>query len=386
MKTKIKKKDIRKKVCGGEITIGSGAGVNDAVISTEAGAFQNEVTVNNGCSLITGANSYKKRKLIHAMIDDSLSNGHKVILIKINRNSNNDEFMDVLEYANMPNLTCYDVFSECLPYDLLSVDPNASVEELKKALFEKVSATGIYSITKLDDIGTFCDSYIDDTIERIRENGYININAFEAILQLAERYNNNDGNEHVRISDLFDDITSCEFEDCSFCDFIKESKEFIIMKFDCGIYKTNAAIIADMVLCDILNYQRKHNDEYLDLYFDDLNLQNYHIASPIRRIINEAKSINLTFTGISEEYYPKGTNKENVLNKFDDIYFLNPTNNSKEAVYKAIGLTSGEDWPLDNSDDGITYLNRRNDDVPKGYSTCIYRHNSSNRYADEENK
>ncbi len=326
-------------------------------------------SANNGCALITGYPTQHKRDFVSAKIRDSHERGNNTVLIENVGCLPPEAFGSHFAYSIPKEGTHYcDIFSNGIPFNLVGVNKNDDIAHIEKQVIEKLASTGECSVRKLDDIGKLTHIYVREHIAEIRKNGYIDVEALLNILSVAERNNDNDPDELERIYTLCDDLSSCGFSTVPADEYFKDPHQLKIMQIDSGGLSC-APEITDMLLAEIINYQSRHRDVHLDVYVDDVSDLNYSFSSPIGRIIRDAAHLNMSFIGISEDYYPRGTDIGDILCDVEYTYFLYPTSASKQAVFDEIGIEDEDDWPFDYLNDNIVVLKRRHNSITGG-STC----------------
>ena len=339
------------------------------IMKEELGVSLTGSSANNGCALITGYPNQHKRDFVSAMIRDSHERGNNTVVIENVGCLPPEAFGSHFAYSVPKDRTHYcDVFSKGFPFNLVAINKNDDIAHIEKQLTEKLAATGEYSIRHLDDIGKLVHSYVREHNEELRKNGWIDVNALQNILSVAERHNNNDPDELERINTLCEDLSSCGFSNVLENEYFHDPHQLKILQIDSGCLSC-APEITDMLLVDIIHYQNQHRDVHLDVYVDDISNLNYSFSGPIGRIIRDAAHLNMSFIGISKDYYPRYTDRGEVLCDVENTYFLYPTPTSKQAVYDELGIIDEKDWPFDYLNDNIVVLKRRHNDITGG-STC----------------
>ncbi len=338
-------------------------------MQAEFGGSLSVSSTNNGCTLITGYYNQHKCDFISAMIRNSLVCGSNTVLIENSVNLPPQAFDSHFTYNIPKDGICYcDALTNGFPFNLVAVSKDEGIASIEKQIFEKLAATGEYSVRHLDDIGKLVHIYVREHIEEIRKNGWIDVETICSILSVAERNNDNDPDELERIYALCDDLSNCGFSNVSADEFFKNSHQLKIVQIDSGCL-SSAPQITDMLLTDIMNYQYQHRDVHLDVYVNNVCDLNYSFSSPIGRIIRDAAYLNMSIICISEDYYPSGTDRRGVLCNVENMYFLYPTLASKQAVYDEIGIKDEKDCPFDYLHDNIVVLKRHHNDITGG-STC----------------
>ena len=373
----------------------------------------------NGHFYITGQSGYGKSYLLCQLLAKGFKLGHRVVAFASSKSFTYEKLCSSLSKSFVDqNVTIYDIDKDGIPINIFGIDRNAGLTVNKKLLLGVLQAgIGELSppqcnalrkvlsnvITELDDRGRItCDSIITKlngidkeffTAENVKDYLEPLLNELEACnyelskLNECDRHNcktiirrlNGDGKRSGTetldsllnsIEPLFEDIEVCRMGDMSWGEFLRNSKNIVVIRTESGNQ------LVDMLLATLYNYQHDNPQVALDVFLDELQNHNFTKTSPIRKIMKEGRNSHISFFGATQDYYPRNTELGSVMGKAGTQIFLKPSANSESLVLAELRYRKAELYRFDDMERGdiIVKANLFNQKLGRNVPTIISGH------------
>lgn len=295
-------------------------------VAGKAVTYSNE---ENGHCYVTGQSGSGKTYTLSQHIAKCSMLGDKVIIF-----DNSDSFSYAALCKNLSpdfvnkNITIHDVDKHGIPVDIFKIDRNLSLPSQKKQLMGILLAgIGTLSATQSNTLRTKLSAVLSGN------NGKFDFRKIIPILMDEENENSNSTNASLlnRLSPLFEDIEEFRISDMSWAEFIRSSKNIIIIRTesDFSDYKNQ---IVDMMLVTLYRYQQENPQTPLDIFMDEIQNFDFSKNGPIYKIMKEGRKYHISLIGATQDFYPRNTELGSVMGKAGTLIFHRPTINSQNLV------------------------------------------------------
>ena len=234
------------------------------------------------------------------------------------------------------NVKLIDINSEKIPVDLFRIDRKAKLTAQKTALVDILTAgTGELSAPQKNTLR----SALSEMLNLLKPDEPIRTGD---ILAMLDEEGATYESLRSRLEPLFEDIDELGMENQTWDELFKQNQgKIIVIRTASGRSKHGDQLI-DLLLESLFKYQRKKPAVPLDLFIDELQNQNFSEGSPIRGILKEGRRFHIALYGATQDYYPRNSELGSSMGKSGTQVFLQPTQNSENAIASELRFKKNE--------------------------------------------
>lgn len=318
-----------------------------------AGKLIRHQDADNGHFYITGQSGAGKTFLLCLLMAAVRLLSHNAVVF-----DNNDSFTEEAMKWNLSkefvkaNVTFIDINSKKIPIDLFRIDRKAKLTAQKTALVDILTAgIGELSAPQKNTLR----SALSEMLKLLNPDEPIRTGD---ILAMLDEEGATYESLRSRLEPLFEDIDELGMEDQTWDELFKQNKGKIIVIRTASSRSKHGDQLIDMLLESLFKYQRNVPAIPLNLFIDELQNQNFSEGSPIRAILKEGRRYHIALYGATQDYYPRNSELGSSMGKSGTQVFLQPTQNSENAVASELRFKKNEAARFD--------LMQRGDAIIKG--------------------
>lgn len=226
-----------------------------------------------------------------------------------------------------------------LPIDLGSLAGCCNLADCKRLIYQILSAAvGKFDHDKSKDnqqrsaLKTFLSSYLKGKTDRV---------------DLAELTENLKKSSilSARVSGLlnsiFQELKEIGCDQQGWSELIEDNPRILILQLGNEI-GDSTHIMLDLLTTSLRNWQHMHNKQYLAIFIDELNDQNFASHSPLTTILKQGRKDHIIMLGATQDFYSQGSSSQDVLKQATIKSFARP-GKAEDRIAQKLGFINSID-------------------------------------------